>query len=193
MACPHVSGVVALGISYAKKLGKKFSREDFTSMLLTSVNDIDQYLTGTKQYYNLSDYKWQDLDLTRYKNQLGTGAVDAWKFLMAIEGTPSVMVKAGEKVTINLDEYLGEGVAARLECSVGVDDAAALGLESQPVIKDGKLELTCTKIGAGKITISSATNVTTPQDSSHSIGKMEFSREISIVSRPFAASNGGWF
>ena len=193
MACPHVSGVVALGISYAKQLGKKFSREDFTSMLLTSVNDIDQYLAGTKKYYSLSDYKWQDLDLVKYQNQLGTGAVDAWKFLMAIEGTPSVMVKAGEKVVIDLDDYLGEGVAERLECSIGVDDAAALGLEGTPVIKEGKLELTCTKIGAGKISISSATNVSTSQDSDHSIGKMDFTREISIVSRPFAASNGGWF
>ena len=193
MACPHVSGVVALGISYAKKLGKKFSREDFTSMLLTSVNDIDQYLAGTKKYYSLSDYKWQDLDLVKYQNQLGTGAVDAWKFLMAIEGTPSVMVKAGEKVVIDLDDYLGEGVAERLECTISVDDAVALGLEGDPVIKDGKLELTCTKIGAGKIAISSATNVHTSQDSDHSIGKMDFTREISIVSRPFAASNGGWF
>ena len=35
MACPHVTGVVALGMSYALKLGKKFSREDFISRLLT--------------------------------------------------------------------------------------------------------------------------------------------------------------
>ena len=48
MACPHVSGVVSLGLAYAKKLGKKFTREQFTSMLLTSVNNIDQFCTGTK-------------------------------------------------------------------------------------------------------------------------------------------------
>ena len=195
MACPHVSGVIALGISYAKKLGKKFTREDFTSMLLTSVNDIDQYLKGTKKYYSMSTrpYSWIDIDLAQYKNRLGTGAVDAWKFLMAIEGTPSVMVKAGEKAVIDLDDYLGEGVAARLGCSIKTEDAEALGLEGEPVIKNGKLEITCTAVGSGKITVSSATSSESADGSSHSIGNMSFSREISIVSRPFAASNGGWF
>ena len=46
MACPHVSGVVALGISYAKKLGKKFTREEMTSLLLSSVNDLDSFNKG---------------------------------------------------------------------------------------------------------------------------------------------------
>lgn len=197
MACPHVSGVIALGISYAKKLGKKFTREDFTSMLLTSVNDIDQYLkSGTKQYYSLSSYKMEEIALPIWQNQMGTGAVDAWKFLMAIEGTPSVMVKAGEKAVINLDDYLGAGVAARLGCTVTVDDATskALGLDGAPVVKNGKLELTCTTIGSGKITVSSETNNQAAVDGgSHSIGNMSFSREISIVSRPYASANGGWF
>lgn len=197
MACPHVSGVIALGISYAKKLGKKFTREDFTSMLLTSVNDIDQYLkSGTKQYYSLSSYKMEEIALPIWQNQMGTGAVDACKFLMAIEGTPSVMVKAGEKAVINLDDYLGAGVAARLGCTVTVDDATskALGLDGAPVVKNGKLELTCTTIGSGKITVSSETNNQAAVDGgSHSIGNMSFSREISIVSRPYASANGGWF
>ena len=197
MACPHVSGVIALGISYAKKLGKKFTREDFTSMLLTSVNDIDQYLkSGTKQYYSLSSYKMEEIALPIWQNQMGTGAVDAWKFLMAIEGTPSVMVKAGEKAVINLDDYLGAGVAARLGCTVTVDDATSkvLGLDGAPVVKNGKLELTCTTIGSGKITVSSETNNQAAVDGgSHSIGNMSFSREISIVSRPYASANGGWF
>ena len=201
MACPHVSGVIALGISYAKKLGKKFTREDFTSMLLTSVNDIDQYLDkGTKKYYSLSSYKMEEIALPTWHNQMGTGAVDAWKFLMAIEGTPSVMVKAGEKAVINLDDYLGEGVAARLGCTVSVDEATskALGLDGTPVVKNGKLEFTCSTVGAGKITVSSETNSNgavngDSKGEKHSIGNMEFSREISIVSRPYASANGGWF
>lgn len=48
MACPHVSGVAALGISYALDLGKTFTRDEFVSILLTSVNDLDSYLVGTK-------------------------------------------------------------------------------------------------------------------------------------------------
>ena len=46
MACPMVSGIAALGLSYAKKLGKTFTREEFTSLLLSSVNDIDCLVIG---------------------------------------------------------------------------------------------------------------------------------------------------
>lgn len=42
----HVSGVAALGLSYALAKGKHFTREEFVSMLLTSVNDIDSRFEG---------------------------------------------------------------------------------------------------------------------------------------------------
>ena len=186
MACPHVSGVVALGLSYARKLGKKFSRDEFTSLLLTSVNDIDGFCVGTKKYQSST------IQLDQYKGNMGTGAVDAWKFLMAIEGTPSVMVKAGEKAVSDLSEWLG-GSAGNLSYDIAIDEAAktSLGLTNDPVIKDGKLEITCTKVGAGKVTLSSSIGKDSTME--NGIGEMEFSREISIVSRPYAATNGGWF
>ena len=186
MACPHVSGVVALGLSYAKKLGKKFTREDFTSLLLTSVNDIDGFCTGIK------NYDGQGVSLERYKGNMGTGAVDAWKFLMSIEGTPSVMTKVGEKCTIDLSQWLGSS-AKTLSYTMAVSEETkqALGLTTDPVVTNGMMELTCTKIGAGKLTLSSAIGKDTAKE--NGIGQMEFSREISIVSRPYAATNGGWF
>ena len=186
MACPHVSGVVALGISYAKKLGKKFTRDEFTSLLLTSVNDINQFCTGTKKYNGTT------ISLNQYKDNMGTGAVDAWKFLMAIEGTPSFMVKVGEKCSVDLSEWLGAS-ATSLEYTMNVDKATkeALGLAEDPVIKNGVMEITCTKIGSGKFTLSSSIGKDTETEGG--IGEMKFSREISIVSRPYAASNGGWF
>ena len=186
MACPHVSGVVALGLSYAKKLGKKFTREELTSLLLTSVNDIDGFCKGTKEY------KGGTISLDQYKGNMGTGAVDAWKFLMAIEGTPSVMVKAGEKVSIDLSEWLG-GSAKTLNYTMTVDSATkeSLGLTADPVVKNGVMELTCTKVGAGKVTFTSAIGKDNAME--NGIGEMKFSREVSIVSRPYAATNGGWF
>ena len=186
MACPHVSGVVALGISYAKKLGKKFTREELSSLLLTSVNDIDGYCTGMKTYDG------QGISLDRYKGNMGTGAVDAWKFLMAIEGTPTVMAKVGEKCSIDLSQWLGSS-AKTLNYTMDVDQQTknALGLTENPVVKNGVMELTCTKIGAGKVTLSSAIGKDPAKE--NGIGQMEFSREVSIVSRPYAASNGGWF
>lgn len=186
MACPHVSGVVALGISYAKKLGKKFTREEFTSMLLTSVNNIDQFCTGTKQYgYNT-------ISLDQYKGNMGTGAVDAWKLLMAIEGTPTKMVKSGEKALIDLSDCLGSS-AETMTYVIEMDKASkdALGVTSDPVIKNGKLEITCSKVGAGKIRFSSGVGKDATMEGG--ISNMEFSRELSIVSRPYAAANGGWF
>ena len=192
MACPHVSGVVALGISYAKKLGKKFTREEMTSLLLTSVNDIDSFNEGGSRSFLKSNVDGTSetvmIDMNRYKGQMGTGAVDAWKFLMAIEGTPSVMAAVGEKAKIDLSEYCNPSL--KYEISVDETSATSLGLSSDPVIKDGCLEIECSKIGAGKIVISSA--VGKDPELEDGIGEMAYSREISIVSRPYVAKNGGW-
>lgn len=192
MACPHVSGVVALGISYAKKIGKKFTRDEMTSLLLSSVNDLDSFNPGgTRDYVknNLDGTKENvQIDMNRYKGQMGTGAVDAWRFLMAIEGTPSVMAAVGEKMQIDLSKYCNPS----LEYQVSIDDAskASLGLASDPVIRNGFLEVECSKIGAGKILISSS--VGKDPEKEDGIGSMSYSREISIVSRPYVAKNGGW-
>ena len=187
MACPHVSGVLALGIAYAKKLGKKYTREEFTSMLLTSVNDIEPMLKGTKTFYE-STTSYIDMPLEKYKGQMGTGAVDAWKFLMAVEGTPSFMVKAGEKSQIDITEFSDLGGKFTLT----IDDAsrASLGISEDPKIVDGKIEVNCTKIGAGKVTLSGSVGKDT--EIADGIGAMSWTREFSIVSRPFATKNGGW-
>lgn len=189
MACPHVSGVIALGISYARKLGKKFTREEMTSMLLTSVNDIDQFLkSGTKKFYDASLRTYVDLPLDRYYGKMGTGALDAWKFLMAIEGTPSFMARTGEVVKIDLSKYCNPYD----EYQISIDNASkeSLGLDSDPIIKNGYLEIRCSKIGAGKITLSGSVGKDTEIE--NGIGEMHYTREISVVSRPFAANNGGW-
>lgn len=192
MACPHVSGVVALGISYAKKLGKKFTREEMTSLLLSSVNDLDSFNKGGTREFIKSNVdgtkETVQIDMNRYKGQMGTGAVDAWKFLMAIEGTPSVMAAAGEKVRIDLSDYCNPSL--KYEISVDEVSSASLGLSSDPVIKDGFLEIECSKIGAGKIVLCSA--VGKDPEREDGIGDMAYSREISIVSRPYVAKNGGW-
>ena len=190
MACPHVSGVIALGLAYAKKIGKKFTREELTSLLLTSVNDIDQFNDGGTKEFNppFSTTQTVSVDMGRFKGKMGTGAVDAWKFLMAIEGTPSILVKAGSKEAVDLSQYCN----LYDSYTINIDEASrnSLGLTSDPVIKDGRLEIECTKIGAGKITLCSA--VGKDPEKENGIGEMAYSREISIVSRPYAAKNGGW-
>ena len=188
MACPHVSGVAALGISYAGKLGKKFTGEEFTSLLLTSVNDINQYLTtGLKPFGDTS------IHLKTYKDKMGTGAVDAWKLLMQIEGTPSVMVKTGATSDIDLTEYFGESASSLTYQEVTYDDEArqTLGLAAAPRIKDGVMTIICTKSGAAKLTVSAIAGGKEPSNGNN-IGGTVISREISIVSRGVYSSNGGW-
>lgn len=186
MACPHVSGVVALGMSYALELGKKFSRDEFISMLLTSVNDIDSRLvSGTKKYADGT------FELASYKGKMGTGAVDAWRFLNSIEGIPCEQAIPGQKLSIDLTGYLGE-TTGNFKYTVTIDAAskASLGLASDPVINGNRLELTCTKAGSGRVTLSSSVGKDASREDG--IGGMNFSREISIIARSFASSNGGW-
>ena len=189
MACPHVSGVIALGLSYAGKLGKRFTRAEFTSLLLTSVNDIDQFNSGKNQmYYEPFSQHGNTIDMNRFKGKMGTGAVDAWKFLMAIEGTPTLLAQAGKKTSIDISRYCNPDD----DYTITVDQATrtALGLSSDPVIKDGKLEIECSKIGSGKIVLNG--KVGKDPDKEDGIGNMSYSRTLSVASRHIGTDNGGW-
>ena len=188
MACPHVSGVAALGVSYAGKLGKKFTGEEFTSLLLTSVNDINQFLTDdVKPFGNMA------ITLKTYKKRMGTGAIDAWKLLMNIEGTPSAMVQTGKTSTIALEDFFGESAKDLTYLGVTFDDEAkkALGLASSPKVADGMLTITCMKNGSAKVKVSAIAGGG-QLGGGDNIGGSEISREISIISRGVYSSNGGW-
>ena len=119
---------------------------------------------------------------------MGTGALDAWKFLMAIEGTPTVMAQIGKTTRIDLSRYCSPSGKYK----VSIDEASynSLGLKSKPVISGGYIEIECSTIGAGKIILSSS--VGKDPEVEDGIGGMDYSREISIISRPFATDNGGW-
>lgn len=197
-ACPGVSGIAALGLSYAYKLGKKFSRDEFVSMLLTSVNDIDKRLTDNS--LKISGYKngaETYLDLGLYRGKMGTGAVDAWKFMMAIEGTPTLTVQVGDASSkakrYDVSSYFGGSASNLTFLSVSCDAATreALGLTADPEMKYGKLSLNPTKVGSGKVTVTAIAggeNV----GGLEQIGGMEITRTISIMSRGVVSDNGGW-
>jgi subtilisin family serine protease len=104
MACPHVSGVVALGLSYAKKLGKKFTRDEFKRMILASVSDIDQRI-GSKQEKTYTGRA--PLKMAPYYHQMGTGAIDAWRLAMHIEGLPTLTAGLGKQQWIDLSSTFG--------------------------------------------------------------------------------------
>lgn len=189
MACPHVSGVVALGLAYAKKLGKKFTYDEFLAMIYSSVNNLDYYIETSKKKSNGIDF-----DLTKYWQKMGTGAIDTWRLFMQIEGTPTLVAKTGELSKLPLGEYFGGSAAniTYLSVEISEEDREALGVEGALEVKSGKLNIKCTKVGSAKVVIRAiAGGDTLAEDGA--IGGSEFTKEVSVLSREVAvAKNGGW-
>ena len=190
MACPHVSGVAALGLSYALQLGKKFTRKEFYTMLLTSVNDIDQYCTGTKQYINNLG-SVSTLNLSQYKGQMGTGYLDAFRMLMNIRGITCIpIVPKNDIQTFDMQPYLSNS-DTELKISkveISKEDMEKLGITQNITIFNNKMLIKCTKTGSAiiKITFTAGTN------SNSGMNGMSVTKEFALVSRNSHANNGGW-
>ena len=191
MACPHVSGIVALGLAYAKKLGKKFSVKEFRDMLVTSANEFDSRLKGSKSYDSRSGQP--SLDLSKFLKQMGTGSIDAWRFLMKIEGVPCLEAEIGRNQWLDVSDYFGTSSVnlTYLDIDISEEDRKTLGLAEDPYMKFGRLYIHPTKVGSAKLRITAIAGGSS-LGSNNSIGGMEVTQEISIISRPFKASNGGW-
>lgn len=189
-ACPHVSGIAALGLSYAKKLGKKFTVQEFKNMIITAANDIDSEIQAVG---NKSSYSNQGGDVTKYYHMMGTGAIDAWKFMMKVEGIPSIQVENGKSDWVDLSDYFGTAYSQLTYLKVEVlgNGKEDLGISEEPYIKHNRLFIHPTKIGACKIRVT-AVGGGNELGGDNSIGGMEVSQDISIISRPTLSSNGAW-
>ena len=188
MACPHVSGVVALALSYAKKLGKTFDKETFKDMIITSANDLDQKLKGEKKYYDGST-----LNLAQFYHKLGTGSIDAWRLMMQIEGIPCLTAEVGKNQWLDLSGYFGTASTSLtyLEVEVDAKSREALGLAAEPYVQYGRLYIHPTKMGSGKVTVK-AVGGGDIVGGGDSVGGKEVSHEVGIVARSFKSSNQGW-
>ena len=88
--------------------------------------------------------------------------------------------------------YIGEkNENNEFEREIDVKGASSLGIANEPVIEKGMMKITCTKVGSGKISVKAIAGGD-KLGGGDSIGGMEFSKEISIASRPYVAGNGGW-
>jgi subtilisin family serine protease len=188
MACPHVSGVVALGLSYALKIGKTFDYDEFIGILYSSVNDLDYYIETCTKMANGVNF-----ELTPYWRQMGTGAIDTWKFLMNLEGTPNIVAKVGEESKVSLVPCFGEPAANLTYTRMEISDEArqALGIEGEPYINNGRLFVKCTRYGSAKIRIYAIAGGEN-EATGAVMGGTEFYREVSLLSRDSIAENGGW-
>ena len=181
MACPHVSGVAALGLSYAQQLGKKFSLEEFKAMLLLSVNDVNQYIASNDSY-------------NKYLENMGTGRVDAFKMLMNVEGITCISVPRGKSnYSIDLTPYLADGelIYKPLDMVVPADVATRLGIESAPRLFGNKFLITCNNIGSGVVEISFVAGDTTAGNDSEK-GGIVVTKRFALIVRDDFSDNGGW-
>lgn len=186
MSCPHASGVAALGLSYALAKGKHYTREEFVSMYLTSVNDLECYLEGTKE-------SGAELDLVNYRGKMGTGLIDAYQLLMQIEGTPCLKVPTGKLELIPLTQYFG-GSAQNLTYTgleISEEDQEKLGMAARPEMYNGQLMIKCTKPGVARVKVKAVAGGTRPGTETI-IGGIEISKEFAIIARDSGSQNGGW-
>ena len=156
MACPHVSGVAALGLSYAAKLRRHFTADEFKALLYETATPIDKYMTGTKHYKkyvaDLEDSSpLMSFDLTDFKGGMGYGQVNAYALLKAIEGSgvemtfPNLYVAAGGQVTVDPSMYM-DGTS--FSVTVADQSVATASVEGAKIIvkglKTGQTEATVT-------------------------------------------------
>ena len=89
MACPHVSGVIALGLSYAAALRRHVKAEEVIELLYSTCLPVEQFWEGEEKYFckyvtDLGENHYNSINLTEYKGKMGYGQADSYAFLKAI-------------------------------------------------------------------------------------------------------------
>ena len=181
MACPHVTGVAALGLSYAKALNKSFSLEEFKSKILLSANTIDEDIKNNTQF-------------SKYLGKMGTGRIDAFRMLMNVEGITCIpVVKGNSRSKIDMNDYLAEGEATLkvTDFIISKKDIEKLGITYTRVGSNNQVTITCSKAGSAIVSvkmIAGGDKVGT----NDSAGGMEITKQFALIVRDGFTSNGGW-
>jgi hypothetical protein len=148
MACPHVSGIAALAISYAADNGIFLTLPELKDIIVSSVSGFGTF-SGTK-----ANFEGGTMNLPSYSNKMGTGLIDAYRVLMAVRGTRCIPVPLGEQVILDINQFFGDGNCQikMLKSDIPADVIEKLGIESCQFM-GSKLLLTCTKPGSAIVTL----------------------------------------
>ena len=182
MACPHVSGVAALGLAYAVKQNRHYRAADFISLMKKSVKDLDShYQNGaTKTYYmnhTTVGASPETIELSKYIGKMGAGLIDAAQLLNGIQNKelssemklPNMYVGIEKTTSLSLAAYFA-GQTEGYSCSVANTSVASATV-------DGKM-LTVKGLAAGSTTLT----VTAANGTSQTV----------VVTVRKSAGNNGW-
>ena len=149
MACPHVSGVAALGLAYAVKQNRHYRAADFISLMKKSVKDLDShYQNGaTKTYYmnhTTVGASPETIELSKYIGKMGAGLIDAAQLLNGIQNKelssemklPNMYVGIEKTTSLNLAAYFA-GQTEGYSCSVANTSVASATVEGKMLIVKG--------------------------------------------------------
>lgn len=144
MACPHVSGVAALGLSYAYQQRRHFKADEFAKLMKASVKDVYGKYKGYKTYnyghLNASSPATR-MQLSDYVGKMGNGLIDAGKLLNAIVGAgadmkvPNVYVAEGKTSVLDLSGYFKGNLT--YQCSIADVSVATVSVEGSMMTVTG--------------------------------------------------------
>ena len=149
MACPHVSGVAALGLAYAAKTNRHYRAADFVALMKKSVKELDShYQNGaTKTYYmnhTTVGASPEIVQLSKYIGKMGTGLIDAAQLLNNIKNKelssdmklPNMYVGIEKTTSLNLAAYFA-GQTEGYSCSVANASVASASIEGKMLVVKG--------------------------------------------------------
>lgn len=149
MACPHVSGVAALGLAYAAKTNRHYRAADFVALMKKSVKELDSHYGNgaTKTYYmnhTTVGASPEIVQLSKYIGKMGAGLIDAAQLLNNIKNKelssdmklPNVYVGIEKTVSLNLAAYFA-GQTEGFSCSVANNGVASASVDGKTLIVKG--------------------------------------------------------
>ena len=149
MACPHVSGVAALGLAYAAKTNRHYRAADFVALMKKSVKELDSHYGNgaTKTYYmnhTTVGASPEIVQLSKYIGKMGAGLIDAAQLLNNIKNKklssdmklPNVYVGIEKTVSLNLAAYFA-GQTEGFSCSVVNGNVASASVEGKTLTVKG--------------------------------------------------------